>query len=497
MRRSVLFVLILVGLAFICPFSYADELAAVKAAIAEKGAEWQAAENSVSALPPEIRDRRLGALDPVLTGAEPMLAQPTAAQIASLPASIDWRYKGGNFVTAVRDQGNCGSCWAFATAAGVESATLIGRGTPGKGIDLSEQVLVSCSGAGSCDGGYIDGAAQFATTKGLPAEGCYPYTQTNGNCGYACGGWKQCSARIFDWSWVTTGYPSVTALKSALTSGPIAVTFRVYRDFYYYGGGIYSYSWGEYRGNHAVLLIGYNDASQSFTVKNSWGTGWGEAGYFRIAYSQASNWINFGSYSIAYSPLTQYKLTLTREGDGTGKLTTACLNCTAGSCGGWYPRGTSGTSLSVTANSKNYSVFQGWDGCSGTSGTSGEVCSIDVTSDMTATASFSKPAKIKVTPNPLGFGPVSLGSNSVRSPNITNTGSVNLDVSAVTFKGDARNDFAAVGSCSSVAPGAVCTDIQVTFTPSQKGLRSAVMVITSNDPVTPQKKITVQGKGTK
>ena len=68
---------------------------------------------------------------------------------------------------------------------------------------------------------------------------------------------------------------------------------RVYRDFFSYRSGIYSYVKGPYKGDHAILLVGYNDAGQYFIVKNSWGTGWGEAGYFRIAYSDVTSVVNF------------------------------------------------------------------------------------------------------------------------------------------------------------------------------------------------------------
>jgi len=88
----------------------------------------------------------------------------------------------------------------------------------------------------------------------------------------------------------------VTSLKEACQQyGPLATTMIVYDDFDYYTGGVYSYAYGAAEGGHAVLIVGWDDPSQSFYVKNSWGTGWGEAGYFQIAYTEVGGATQFGS----------------------------------------------------------------------------------------------------------------------------------------------------------------------------------------------------------
>ena len=102
--------------------------------------------------------------------------------------SFDWTYP-TNYVTPVRNQGNCGSCWAFATTAALESYTLIKNSLPGQELNLAEQVMVSCGGAGSCGGGYIGTAANYIKNTGLPLETCYPYSATNGTCSAACYNW--------------------------------------------------------------------------------------------------------------------------------------------------------------------------------------------------------------------------------------------------------------------------------------------------------------------
>ena len=278
---------------FISSLSFAGELAQIQANIKHSGAKWVAGETSISKLPSVERKKRLGLF---LPSTYQKVKAPTheeslaSTQVADLPSSLDWRENGGNYVTPVRDQGNCGSCWAFATAGALEAATLIANGTSGVDLNLAEQILVSCSGAGDCDGGYIDAASDFIQDTGLPYEDCFPYTHTNGFCGNACYNWQLSTYKISDWRWVTTSYTTVLALKTALNNyGPLVTTMDVYSDFYSYRSGIYSYTSGGYEGGHAVLLVGYNDAEQYFIVKNSWGTGWGISGYFKIAYSEISS----------------------------------------------------------------------------------------------------------------------------------------------------------------------------------------------------------------
>ena len=216
--------------------------------------------------------------------------------------SFDWSDPTKNYVTPVRNQSSCGSCWAFAAAGALESYTLIKNNLAGQDINLSEQVLVSCSGAGSCGGGSIGSASNYIRDKGLPVEGCFPYTATNNLCSSACYTYQTDSYRIQSWAYVATTSVSVEAIKNALvTYGPLVTTMDVYADFFNYRTGIYSYVSGAYQGGHAILIVGYDDAAQCFKAKNSWGTGWGEAGYFRIAYSAVGNPVYFGEFTIAYN----------------------------------------------------------------------------------------------------------------------------------------------------------------------------------------------------
>jgi C1A family cysteine protease len=269
--------------------------------IQKKGGRWEARETSMSQLSVEERRMRLGRFDSPNLGKGRMYTAATPAY--ALAPSLDWRNNGGNYVSGVRNQGNCGSCWAFGATAALESYTMIKNKQPNTNLDLSEQVTVSCSGGGSCGGGDPSAAASFFVSTGLPSESCYPYTTSNGSCGSACANWQATAYKLKDWNWVTAanGQTPVDAVKTALTEhGPLIMTMHVYYDFMYYGGGVYTHTSGSYDGDHAILTVGYDDANQCFIVKNSWGTGWGESGFFRIAYSEITGDSKFGYWTIAF-----------------------------------------------------------------------------------------------------------------------------------------------------------------------------------------------------
>ncbi len=290
---------------FASAFAYAGNVAEVQSAIEAYGARWVAGETSISRLSAEEKQHTLGLTLPVLPKGTASVRTFTQAQTLALPSSLDWRDNGGNFVTPIRDQETCGSCWAFASIAALEAVTLIANDTPGVNLDLSEQVLISCGPNNSCStGGSINEAADYLEDTGAPLESCYYYTSTEGSCGNACSSRFTDTYKITGWSWITTTSATVDALKNALnTYGPLVTTMDVYGDFENYVSGVYSHVTGVLKGAHAVLLVGYDDPGQYFIVKNSWGTNWGqgEGGFFKIAYSQISNQVNFGDYTIAYS----------------------------------------------------------------------------------------------------------------------------------------------------------------------------------------------------
>jgi C1A family cysteine protease len=307
-RDKVSTVLLSVMMSFVMIFAtasmvFSDKLDDIKAAIESKGAKWKAGETSVSKLPDTEKKLRLGLVKQTPTGQEKILS--LGEPVTGLPASLDWRINTRNYVTDVRDQGNCGSCWAFATTAALESYILITQ--PAKtNEDRSEQTLVSCSRAGSCSGGYISTASSYIRDSGLPVETCFPYTETNNRCRNACTNYESATEKIYSWSYVGTTGVSIIDIKNALyTYGPLVTTMDVYDDFFYYDGGVYSYSYGPYQGGHAILIVGYDDPGRYFIVKNSWGAGWGENGYFNISYDDIASPVYFGEWTIAYhKPVT-------------------------------------------------------------------------------------------------------------------------------------------------------------------------------------------------
>ncbi len=278
----------------------------IRQAIAGWGRRWIAEETVISRLPDHQRRLRAGLFKHSTSATWPVLAPQ--APSTGLSASVDWR----SFVTPVRDQGNCGSCWAFATTAALESYNLITGNLPGINDDRAEEILVSCSGAGSCAGGYIDSASNYIKGTGLPPETYFPYTAsgTDDVCSRAAAGWQSVTRKISSWAYITTSTANLSAIKNALYQyGPLVTTMDVYTDFYYYSSGIYEYTTGNYEGSHAILITGYTDDASVdgggyFVVKNSWGTGWGNQGYFYIAYSQLSRPVYFGEWTIAYKPPT-------------------------------------------------------------------------------------------------------------------------------------------------------------------------------------------------
>ncbi len=320
--------------------SQASDIDAIKEAIRLKGARWVAEENPISLMPPEQFSKMLGGLEePYADG----FVDETFNIPLTVPSRFDWRNNGGNYVTPVRNQGDCGSCWAFATTAALESKALMRLARPGENLDLSEQIVLSCSGAGNCaDGGYASTASNFLRDQGTSLEGCYTYTATNGSCGAACASRLSNAYRVESWSYLVNGaYPTVDAMKNAIyTMGPVVVWYKIFEDFRSYRSGVYSHTTGKYTGsNHFVLVVGWDDSAGAFIVKNSWGSSWGESGYFRIDYSELSGDTQFGYWTYVYGnaiPPQTPNLTPYQPSGWTDKIVVSTTTGTTADGGPFY-----------------------------------------------------------------------------------------------------------------------------------------------------------------
>jgi len=200
-----------------------------------------------------------------------------------VPATKDWRDEGK--VTLIKDQGQCGSCWAFSTVAFLESQNLIAGGAS---QTYSEQQLVDCDTAGidqGCNGGLMHTAFAYFQSKGVEDDTNYPYTASDDTCAYNKKfvvakkvSAVQCFENVDD-----------DTLKQHLNDvGPLAIAVAA-NDFQTYDSGILECQYSQL--NHGVLLVGYGTESGQdyWIVKNSWGENWGEAGFVRVVNTAGSN----------------------------------------------------------------------------------------------------------------------------------------------------------------------------------------------------------------
>jgi C1A family cysteine protease len=192
------------------------------------------------------------------------------------------------YYTPVRNQGNCGSCWAFGIVGALECRKKM---VTGSNYDYSEEYLLDCNSYGySCSGGYFSAHNDHKSPKGARLESCYPYVGSKGTC-YS----SSCSIaqQITSWYYVgsSSSVPSTSYIKNAIYQrGGVAAA--VYVDYYFqaYSGGTFTRNaYGS--PNHAILLVGWDDSKGAWRLKNSWGTSWGESGLM---------WIKYGVQKVGY-----------------------------------------------------------------------------------------------------------------------------------------------------------------------------------------------------
>lgn len=263
----------------------------------------------------ELQYRAGGPASRIPVRVRPVPVNSDVAKLAdALPEHWDWRNVNGvSFVSPVRNQASCGSCYSFASMGMLEARLRIltnNSQTPA----LSPQQIVSCSEySQGCDGGFPYLIGKYVQDFGVVDESCFPYVAKDTPCGLP----KNCRSTYSAEYYYVGGFYggcSEAAMKLELVkNGPMAVAFEVYSDFMHYTSGIYHHTgltdaFNPFElTNHAVLLVGYGRCHKTgqkyWIVKNSWGTGWGEEGYFRIR--RGSDECSIESIAVAASPIPQ------------------------------------------------------------------------------------------------------------------------------------------------------------------------------------------------
>lgn len=262
----------------------------------------------------------------LLPGEPPGLKTPPSITLSGdHPPVWDWRKatyenKTGDWTTPIRDQGNCGSCYAFAAVAALEALYNIKNNDPDIDIDLSEQFIISCGmeynpfSLYGCCGAFFISPLDYLQHEGTIEEECLPYygVDSFGRDADDCGSVKpshdpvKCSDKCSNWSEQVIkigAYYSLwdgNSIKNAIYKyGPVIAQLNIYEDFIYYRGGIYEHETGRYLGGHMVAVVGYDDENRCWICKNSWGKSWGETidgkpnkgsdgGWFRVKYGDVS-----------------------------------------------------------------------------------------------------------------------------------------------------------------------------------------------------------------
>jgi C1A family cysteine protease len=283
-------------------------LESLQTQLSKKGNDWVAAETSFSALSADDQKRSLGldvsedeiqATEKAIKAVESLQSKLSSkfAESFSAPAAIDWRNNGGDYTTSVKDQASCGSCVSFATIATIESRMNIACRNPNLDPNYSEAFLFYCGCGNCCPSGWnFPPALDFCKNTGVALDSAFPYTPGN----QPCKAGVTPSFKITSWASVL----SIADRKNVIaTKGPVVAGMEVFEDFSYYHTGVYKHTSGASRGYHAVSVVGYDDNLQCWIVKNSWGPGWGDNGFFKIAYGQCKIDTSFAFYDVTLTCL--------------------------------------------------------------------------------------------------------------------------------------------------------------------------------------------------
>jgi len=204
----------------------------------------------------------------------------------NLPEEFDAKKQWPKCIHDVRDQGHCGSCWAFALSESLTDRFCIASHGSVNEI-LSPQYLVSCDKTDlACQGGYLDRSWAFASNTGISTEKCFPYESGSGYVPACIAKCKDTGSPIkFYRAKNAKGTPSVEQIQNQMyTYGPLEGAFQVYQDFMTYKNGVYKHISGSLLGGHAIKCMGWGveKGTPYWFCQNSWTTSWGDKGYFKI-----------------------------------------------------------------------------------------------------------------------------------------------------------------------------------------------------------------------
>ncbi|MCP4134334.1 MAG: hypothetical protein GY754_25390 [bacterium] len=220
----------------------------------------------------------------------------TDIHLSPSPALKAFSWEDRKVITGIKNQGTCGSCWAFAAMAAFEANYIIRNN---KEADLSEQHVLDCAvdrngrKAGSCNGGWYKGVFDYLKKRNAVLEENFPYRGKDSRCLPT----RAARYRLAFWGFVknNAGIPLEREMKEALcTYGPLTAAVKVTPAFQAYSGGVFDEHArvrAERDVNHAIVITGWDDSKKAYRIKNSWGKGWGEKGYA---------WVEYGCNNIGY-----------------------------------------------------------------------------------------------------------------------------------------------------------------------------------------------------
>ncbi len=219
-----------------------------------------------------------------------------------IPSKFDLRTLGA--VTPIKNQGNCGSCWAFGAISALETSILYNfgkcTGYNSANLDLSEQYVLDCSNAGNCIGGYFERTYDWQKNTSAQLESQFPYRAAQ----QSCTAQRITSLKVETWEYINSignvaEVASTDAIKKAIVlhGGVLTSVKAGYSAFYQYKGGVFE-THSDLTMDHIVCIIGWDDSKQAWLIKNSWGTSWGESGYMWIKYGTS----RIGSYAAWVRP---------------------------------------------------------------------------------------------------------------------------------------------------------------------------------------------------